>query len=163
MEDNEEWKTITDYENYEISSLGNVRNSNTGRVLKQMCKGGYLFTGLSKNSNGKTTSVHRLVALAFIDNPENKPFVNHIDGNKTNNNTNNLEWLTCSENNLHNYKIGLNNGNKRKVIQFDLEMNCKRVKRCVFQRWFSKQLERQQICYFFYLKDLMILLCHQRL
>ena len=68
MEDKEEWKPINNYDNYEISSLGNVRNSNTCRILKLTNKGGYLFTGLSKNCGGKTYSVHRLVALAFIDN-----------------------------------------------------------------------------------------------
>ena len=101
MEGLEEWKLVKDYDNYEVSTLGNLRNSKTGRVLKQMCKGGYLFAGLSKNSNGKTTSVHRLVALAFIDNPENKPQVNHKDKNRSNNNVSNLEWSTASENNIH--------------------------------------------------------------
>ena len=101
MTDIEEWKQINDYDNYEISSLGNVRNSKTGRVLKLTCKGGYVFTGLSKNSNGKTIPVHRLVALAFIDNPENKPQVNHKDKNRSNNIVSNLEWSTASENNIH--------------------------------------------------------------
>jgi hypothetical protein len=101
MEVPEEWKLIQDYGNYEVSTLGNLRNSKTGRVLKQMCKGGYLFAGLSKNSNGKTLPVHRLVALAFIDNPENKPQVNHKDKNRSNNNVSNLEWSTASENNIH--------------------------------------------------------------
>ena len=101
MEDKEEWKLITDYDNYEISTLGNVRNSKTGRVLKLTCKGGYIFTGLSKNSSGKTCPVHRLVALAFIDNPENKPQVNHKDKNRSNNIVSNLEWSTASENNIH--------------------------------------------------------------
>ena len=101
MTDIEEWKQINDYDNYEISSLGNVRNSKTGRVLKLTCKGGYVFTGLSKNSNGKTIPVHRLVALAFIDNPENKPQVNHKDKNRSNNTISNLEWSTASENNIH--------------------------------------------------------------
>ena len=73
MDVKEEWNTITDFSNYEVSTLGNVRNSKTGRVLKLTCKGGYMFTGLSQNSNSKTLPVHRLVALAFIDNPENKP------------------------------------------------------------------------------------------
>lgn len=101
MEVKEEWKIIQDYDNYEVSNLGNVRNSNTGRILKLTCKGGYLTTGLSKNSNGKTLPVHRLVALAFIDNPENKPQVNHKDKNRSNNNVSNLEWSTASENNIH--------------------------------------------------------------
>ena len=101
MEDKEVWMPINDYDNYEISSLGNVRNSNTYRILKLTNKGGYIFTGLSKNSIIKSYSVHRLVALAFIDNPENKPQVNHKDKNRSNNNVSNLEWSTASENNIH--------------------------------------------------------------
>ena len=101
MEVKEEWKQINDYDNYEVSTLGNVRNSKTGRVLKLTNKGGYMFTGLSKNSHIKTLTVHRLVALAFIDNPENKPQVNHKDKNRSNNNVSNLEWSTASENNIH--------------------------------------------------------------
>ena len=67
--------------------------------------------------------MHRLVALIFIENINNKPFVNHIDGNKLNNKLDNLEWVTCSENNLHSHKLGLTNGHKRKIIQYNLEMN----------------------------------------
>jgi hypothetical protein len=101
MDDKEEWTQIQDYDNYEVSTLGNVRNSDTGRVLKPACRGGYLTVGLCKNSNGRTFQVHRLVALAFIDNPENKPQVNHKDKNRGNNNVSNLEWSTASENNIH--------------------------------------------------------------
>ncbi len=101
MDVKEEWKQLQDFSNYEVSTLGNVRNSKTGRVLKLTCKGGYMFTGLSKNSHIKTLTVHRLVALAFLDNPENKPQVNHKDKNRSNNNVSNLEWSTASENNIH--------------------------------------------------------------
>jgi hypothetical protein len=80
---------------------------------------GYIYLRV----NIKKYALHRLVALAFIENPENKPFVNHIDGNKLNNKAENLEWLTCSENNLHAHKIGLTKGSKREIIQYDLEMN----------------------------------------
>ena len=64
---------------------------------------GYYSVGIKR----KTFMVHRLVALAFLPNPENKPFVNHIDGNKLNNHIDNLEWCTCKENNLHARKTGL--------------------------------------------------------
>ena len=104
MEGKEEWLPIKDFENYEISSLGQVQNSKTGRMLKLTIKGGYVFTGLSENCKGKTFSVHRLVALAFIENPENKPQVNHKDKNRSNNNISNLEWSTALENNLHRSK-----------------------------------------------------------
>jgi hypothetical protein len=121
MEVKEEWKQIQDYDNYEVSSLGNVRNCNTGRVLKLTCKGGYIFTGLSQNSNGKTCPVHRLVALAFIDNPENKPQVNHKDKNRSNNNVSNLEWSTASENNIHRSTNEIQTTNQQvKVWRIDL-------------------------------------------
>ena len=100
MEVKEEWKT-TEYENYEVSIFGNVRNKTTGRILKTMNNGGYNIVGLSNNSKTKTIPVHRLVALTFIENPENKAHVNHIDKNSLNNHLTNLEWATPKENNTH--------------------------------------------------------------
>ena len=96
----EEWKDISDYENYEVSNLGNIRNKKTRRVLKSYNKGGYAVVGLSK-TKGKIFPVHRLVCQAFIPNPENKPQVNHIDKNGLNNNVTNLEWNSVLENNIH--------------------------------------------------------------
>jgi len=102
MEDNEVWKTIENYDNYEVSNLGKVRNKITQRILKHSCRGGYQVVGLSKQgTTGKTTTVHRLVALAFIPNPENKAQVNHIDKNRSNNVVSNLEWNSALENNIH--------------------------------------------------------------
>ena len=97
----EEWQKIEEYENYEVSNLGNIRNKKTNRILKICIKGGYYSTGLSKNSKLKTYDVHRLVAKAFIKNPENKLQVNHIDKNSLNNNVSNLEWVTNKENSIH--------------------------------------------------------------
>lgn len=102
------YKVISDYPNYEISNLGNVRNIKTGRVLRScMGKGGYSMVWLW-NGNGKEMFyVHRLVANAFILNPEIKPCVNHIDGCKSNNYVSNLEWVTSSENMKHARRTGL--------------------------------------------------------
>ena len=103
------WKDIEGYEGlYQISNLGRVRSlaraTTSGKVLKQMKKHGYMNVCFSKNNVDKYFRVHRLVALAFIPNPENKPTVNHIDGNKANNNVSNLEWATHSENETHSYR-----------------------------------------------------------
>ena len=101
MEGIEDWRSVKDYDNYEVSNLGQVRNKNTRRILKPSCKGGYLVVGLSFNGIGKTFSVHRIVAKAFIVNPDNKPHINHIDKNRSNNNVTNLEWCSSAENSAH--------------------------------------------------------------
>ena len=101
MEDIEVWKHLANYENYEVSSFGQVRNKKTSRILKPACNGGYMSVGLSNVGKTKSHSVHRLVALTFLDNPENKPQVNHKDKNRSNNNINNLEWCSALENNIH--------------------------------------------------------------
>lgn len=101
MEDNKDWKQVNNCENYEVSSFGQVRNKTTGRILKQSSNGGYMSVGLSLNGNIKSFRVHRLIASEFIENPENKPHVNHKDKNRSNNNVNNLEWCTALENNIH--------------------------------------------------------------
>jgi hypothetical protein len=101
MEEKEEWREFQKYNNYEVSNLGKVRNKKTKRILKSSCNGGYLRHGLSQNGKTKTFSVHQLVGLCFIENPENKPQINHIDKNGLNNNVTNLEWCTAAENNIH--------------------------------------------------------------
>lgn len=103
------FKIIEDYPNYEVSNLGNVRNKKTGKVLKpDKTIKGYLRVNFLKDGKLKHYLVHRLVATVFIPNPENKPQVNHIDGDKTNNQVENLEWNTYSENLKHAFRTGLN-------------------------------------------------------
>jgi hypothetical protein len=94
----EQYKTITEYPNYEISSYGNVRNSKTGKILS-LCSdtGGYLKVSLYGPHDKKSFKVHRLVAIHFVDNPDNKPTVDHIDNDRTNNNAINLRWATSQE------------------------------------------------------------------
>jgi hypothetical protein len=93
---------IIDFPNYSVSSFGNVRNDNTDTFLKNRIDAqGYCSLKLSKNGESQIFKVHRLVAIAFITNPENKPEVNHMDGNKANPHLSNLEWSTKSENDLH--------------------------------------------------------------
>ena len=97
----EEWRTIKDYENYQVSNCGRIINKNTSKILKNTFKSGYYNICLVNNKNRKTLKVHRLVAQSFIPNLENKPEVNHKDKNKLNNNIDNLEWMTRKENNIH--------------------------------------------------------------
>jgi len=122
--ENEEWREVIidnkKIEGYFVSSLGRFKNKK-GIIMKdyKTHHSGYIYLRV----NIKKYALHRLIAQTFIPNLENKPFVNHIDGNKSNNSFKNLEWVTCSENNLHNHKIGLTKGHARKIIQYDLEMN----------------------------------------
>lgn len=128
MVDNEEWRHVCGYEIYEVSNQGKVRNKNTLRVLKPSNRGGYLHIGLSDKKNKKTTttSIHRLVAIAFISNPENKPQVNHIDKNSLNNCYINLEWNTALENNIHRSKGVIQTTNQNKpVYRIDINTNIK--------------------------------------
>jgi hypothetical protein len=111
----EEWRQTYIREDYEISNLGRVRRKKRGPVNKRvfsepysyikhrLCNNGYCRVKVNRKEYG----MHRLVAIAFIDNPYDKPDVNHIDGNKQNNNVINLEWVTKSENMLHAFNAGL--------------------------------------------------------
>lgn len=93
---------------YEVSNLGRIRNSKTKYVRKNCkMKNGYYKINASINGVNKTIKIHRAVAESFIPNPFNKPQINHIDGNKENNNIENLEWVTQTENIKHAYKNDL--------------------------------------------------------
>ena len=96
----EDFKPIKGYENeYLIGSNGNVFSVRAGRTIRPNTdKDGYLYVVLSVNQKRKTMKVHRLVAMAFIPNAENKPAVDHINGNKTDNKVANLRWATNKEN-----------------------------------------------------------------
>lgn len=139
MLNTEIWKDIPDYPNYEVSSLGKVRNKKTGKVLAQNTdgKGHYLHVALWKNNVGVTKNVHPLVAKAFVPNPEGKPEVNHKDGNKRNNAADNLEWVTMKENRQHASKMGLYESMKHRP-QRDKQANASSRYRYVFwdkARW----------------------------
>lgn len=104
----EKWKIVDGFVNYKISSLGRIDNIQTNRMKKPtLSRDGYLRVSLFKNQKGKSFSVHRLVAEYFIENINNLPFVNHIDGNKSNNIVSNLEWISGSDNIRHAYDTGL--------------------------------------------------------
>lgn len=137
----EKWLPIINYENlYEVSNYGNVKRKTVnvlysngieclhkGRVLKQELAKGYKRVTLSKQGKSKRFLVHRLVALHFIENNEKVKCVNHIDGNKVNNNIKNLEWVTYSQNEKHSYKVlGKVNQNRKLTYEaiLDIKKNC---------------------------------------
>ena len=103
-------RDVVGYEGlYSIDIFGNVtRLSDNKEMKQQMNKFGYVNVSLRKNGKQKQHKVHRLIANAFIPNPQNKEQVNHIDGNKAHNVVWNLEWCTCKENINHAVKTGLN-------------------------------------------------------
>ena len=120
------WKDIPNLNNYQASNLGRIRSvehyiksnfhnckmvKRKGKILKQY-KDNYYKIDINENGKTKKKLVHRLVASTFIPNLENKPCVNHKDGNKLNNHISNLEWCTYSENTKHAYDNKLQN-NKR--------------------------------------------------
>lgn len=117
----EKWKIIQEASNYEISNFGNVRNRTTGKILKgRLTKSGYYEVSVKIDETQKFQNryIHRLVAIYWITNDENKREVNHKDGNKTNNHIDNLEWVTSSENQKHRHKIGITKTSNRKVGKF---------------------------------------------
>jgi hypothetical protein len=98
------WKPIKHYEEcYQISSLGRVKSMHKKpyKILKETLRAEYMGIQLNNNGKGKTFSIHRLVAIAFIKNDDITKIVNHKDGNKLNNNILNLEWITYKENSKH--------------------------------------------------------------
>jgi hypothetical protein len=98
---NEQWRDIDEYDNYQVSSHGRVRNSKTMKILQPWFKAqhNYLTVSLSKHSKVKKHDVHRLVGFAFVNNPNNHNVIDHIDRNRQNNMFNNLRWTTYSLNN----------------------------------------------------------------
>ena len=142
------WKDIKSYEGlYQISNTGKIKslerykdNHSKKQLVKEkirrqiISKTGYYTCMLTKNGNLKLFKVHRIVAEAFIPNPNNYPIINHIDGNKLNNNVSNLEWCSYSHNEKEDYKLGLIKNNtyglkkytdnlKKKIKQYDLKGN----------------------------------------
>ena len=112
------WKRIDGYANYEVSNFGRVCNATTERILKpNPIGGGYLAVGLCKEGGRKTHPIHKLVAHEWLDNPDGKRCVDHIDGDKINNHSNNLRWATHSENGM-NRKKQSNSSSTYKGVHF---------------------------------------------
>lgn len=128
------WKDVEGYEGlYQVSNKGRVKSwikCNAHPYVPRILKGRISNKGYYTYHLGdKTLKVHRLVANAFVPNPENKPQVNHIDGNKKNNHATNLEWVTNTENAAHAFRTGLKNtkhltaATSKAVSQFSLDGN----------------------------------------
>jgi len=125
------WKNVLEYEDYQVSNLGNFKK---GNKIINGCKdkNGYLISTFRNTGIAKTVKLHRLVLLTFIQNIDNKPQVNHINGIKSDNRVNNLEWCTHSENQKHAIKTGLRVGVKGEKCNFSklkrgLNNKCKKV------------------------------------
>ncbi|MFA7361987.1 MAG: NUMOD4 domain-containing protein [Candidatus Kapaibacterium sp.] len=147
------WKSIKGYEGfYEVSNLGRVKslerrskwkNSSVRtneKILKQCFDSKkYLMVLLTKETKKKFTKVSRLVAIAFIPNPENKPQVNHIDGIKINNNVENLEWCTNQENIWHAFRTGLMNSARGEGVSLHKlkEIDINRIRKMADSGYFS--------------------------
>jgi hypothetical protein len=115
----EVWKDIKGYEGlYQVSNLGRVKSlCYYGGKKEKIIKGGvnpqgYIIIGLNKNNKRTSYTEHRLVALAFLDNPNNYPVINHKNGIKTDNRVENLEWCTYQQNTIHAFETGLKFGYK---------------------------------------------------
>lgn len=163
---NEIWKDVVGFEGlYQVSNLGRIKSlsKNVGfyfrkeKILSNCYQNnGYLVVNLSKKTEVSRKSIHRLVAQAFIPNPERKAQVNHKDGNKQNNCVSNLEWCTDSENKRHAFKTGLNkhtppirigkeNGSSKSVIQYDCSMSFVKKWDCIMEASKNNRIDNSSI------------------
>jgi len=102
----EEWRDLCGHEAYSVSSNGRIMRKDTGRIYKGTVNSrGYVRFDLSEHGRRFVVAAHRAVAEAFIPKVDGKSYVNHKDGNKLNNNVQNLEWCTCSENTTHAFNV----------------------------------------------------------
>jgi hypothetical protein len=119
-----DYRRIEGYDNYVISNYGEVFNIKSGKTKKPSIinRGGYYYVSVYKNSKDKKFLIHRLVAIHFIDNPEGKECVDHIDGNVLNNHQSNLRWATHKQN-MYNRKLPTTNTSGHKGVYWKKDKN----------------------------------------
>lgn len=122
------WKDFPEMPIYEVSTDGRIRNKIAGNILKgSFDKDGYKEYHLRDGGKNLYRRGHRMVAITYLDNPENKPVINHINGVKDDNRLSNLEWATISENTQHGFDIlgrkGQNGGTNKRILLQDLDGN----------------------------------------
>ena len=132
---NEVWKQVSWTPKYMVSNLGNVKNAITGKQLAGSVNNkGYIRYDLCIDGKRVAKAGHRLVAEAFLPKVEGKIYVNHIDGNKTNNRIDNLEWCTCQENSQHAFtQLGVEPVNQKPVRCIEtgvIYKSCSEAERC---------------------------------
>lgn len=141
---NEVWLPITDYPNYMISNLGNVKSLSNNKTRKEKIlknvknRGGYLQVFLSKNGKVKRYYIHRLVAEHFLPNLDYKPEIDHINTNKSDNRVENLRWCSHKENinnlltkdKMSKNKLGIEHPNSKPILQFTLDKKLVRKWNC---------------------------------
>ena len=147
--DNEIWKEIPENltcgkKNYWISNKGRFKN-NRGKIIDTNNHNQYITISFRNGNNKINHQLHRIIAQIFVSNTENKPFVNHIDGNKDNNFSNNLEWVTKSENTKHAHDNGLIKKYSRKVNQYDKEGNFISQFESIKEAGFKLKLDKSSI------------------
>jgi hypothetical protein len=136
------WKKIEGFENYSVSNEGRVKNDKIFLKLSYN-KRGYSQVVLWNKNKNKIQTIHRLVAQAFIPNPDNKPEVNHIDYNKTNNHVSNLEWATKKENEDHALQNGLKVKGEQNGGSKLTEIEVIEVRKLFKEGWLKKDLAQK--------------------
>jgi len=119
----EVWKPVTRNASYEASNKGKIRHIQKHRIIPQPLNNGYKQVSLRDTNNKKSLTIrtHRIIATEFVENPNDLKYVNHKDGDKENNNAENLEWVTSSANSRHAYDTGLKKPTTKRVIQYSID------------------------------------------